>query len=122
MVISGEPQPQRLTALNGLPIPLAVNEKFRLTDQAVRPAQLAQQLEQMLDLFRRIGIHGLLTIPERGIRDPDIRRHGHRHPPVVEGHLGHFVIIVYVPVEDRVLHILKGIAVIILFQQVGLSR
>ena len=117
-----EPQPQRLTALNGLPVPLAVNEKLRLADQAVRPAQSAQQLEQMLDLFRRIGIHGLLAVPEGGVRDPDIRRHGHRHPPVVEGHLGYFIIIVYIPVENRVFHILKGVAVIIFFQQVGLGR
>ena len=114
-----EPQPQSLTAFDGLPVPLAVNEKLRLADQAVRPAQLAQQLEQVLDLLRGVGVHGLLTIPEGSVRDPDIGRHGCRHPPVVEGHLGDLVIVIYVPVQHRVLHILKGITVVIFLQQIG---
>ena len=114
-----EAQPQSLTAFDGLPVPLAVNEKLRLADQAVRPAQLAQQLEQVLDLLRRVGVHGLLTISEGGVRDPDIGRHGCRHPPVVKGHLGDLVIVIYVPVQHRVLHILKGITVVIFLQQIG---
>ena len=114
-----EAQPQSLTAFDGLPVPLAVNEKLRLADQAVRPAQLAEELEQVLDLLRRVGVHGLLTIPEGSVRDPDIGRHGCRHPPVVEGHLGDLVIVIYVPVQHRVLHILKGITVVIFLQQIG---
>ena len=114
-----EAQPQSLTAFDGLPVPLAVNEKLRLTDQAVRPAQLAQQLEQVLDLLRGVGIHGLLAVPEGGVGDPDVGRHGHRHPAVVEGHLGDLVIVIYVPVQHRVLHILKGITVVIFLQQIG---
>ena len=73
----------------------------------------------MLDLLRRVGVHGLLTIPEGGVRDPDIGRHGCRHPPVVEGPLGDLVIVIYVPVQHRVLHILEGITVVIFLQQVG---
>ena len=73
----------------------------------------------MLDLLRGVGIHGLLTVPEGGVCDPDIGRHGCRHPPVVEGHLGDLVIVIYVPVQHRVLHILKGITVVIFLQQIG---
>ncbi|MBD9223003.1 hypothetical protein EGQ24_03770, partial [bacterium] len=117
-----EPQPQGLAALNGLPIPLAVDEKLRLADQAVRPAQLVQQLEQVLDLLRGVGVHGLLAVPEGGVGDPDVGRHGHRHPAVVEGHLGDLIVVVYIPVQHRVFYILKGVAVVVFFQQVGLSR
>ena len=113
-----EPQPQRLTALNGLSVPLAVNKELRLPDKAVGPAQLAQELEQVLDLLRGVGVHGLLTVPERGVGDPDIRRHGHGHPSVVEGHLGDLVVVVYIPVQHRVLYILKGVTVVIFFQQI----
>ena len=79
----------------------------------------AEELEQVLDLLRGVGVHGLLAVPEGGVCDPDIGRHGCRHPPVVEGHLGDFIVIIYVPVQHRVLHILKGITVVIFLQQIG---
>ena len=40
------------------------------------------------------------------------------HPSVVEGHLGDLVVVVYIPVQHRVLYILKGVTVVIFFQQI----
>ena len=57
-----EAQPQSLTAFDGLPVPLAVNEKLRLADQAVRPAQLAQQLEQVGDGFQFVKENTMCTL------------------------------------------------------------
>ena len=114
-------QVQRHAALNGLPVLLTINKELRLPDAAVGAAQAAHHLVQGHDLIRGVGVHRLLPIPEGGIGDPDFLRHGHGNPPVVEGDLRHFLIIVHIPVEDGFLYILKGIAVIILFQKIGLG-
>ena len=65
---------------------------------------------------------GLLSIPERGIGDPDILRHRDRHTPVVEGDLGDLFVIIDIPVQDRVFDILQRIAIIVFFEKIGFGR
>ena len=84
-------------------------------------AQLAQQLVDVYDLVNGIRLHGLLTIPQGGVRDPDLLRHGHGHPAVVERHLGNGAVGIHIPLQIRFRHILKGVFVGFLLQQVGLT-
>ena len=112
---------QRHALFDGLPVFFAVDEKFRLADDAVGAAQLAQQLVDVYDLDNGIRLHGLLTIPQGGVRDPDLLRHGHGHPAVVERHLGNGAVGIHIPLQIRFRHILKGVFVGFLLQQVGLT-
>ena len=112
---------QRHALFDGLPVFFAVDEKFRLADDAVGAAQLAQQLVDVHDLVNGIRLHGLLTIPQGGVRDPDLLRHGHGHPAVVERHLGNGAVGIHIPLQIRFRHILKGVFVGFLLQQVGLT-
>ena len=106
---------------NGLPVFFAVDEELRLADDAVGAAQLAQQLVDVHDLVNGVRLHGLLTVPQGGVRDPDLLGHGHRHPAVVERHLGNGAVGIHIPLQIRFRHILEGIFVGFLLQQVGLT-
>ncbi len=110
---------QLLAAADSLAVLLAVDEKLRLPDDAVRPAQPAHQLVQFDDLVHRIGVDGLLTVPEGGIADPDFLRHAHGGTAVVELHLWHAFIIIKIPVQVRLRDVLQGIMKILFFQQIG---
>ena len=109
-IVPGGPDPggdlreavaQVLAAAHGLPILLAVDEELRLADDAVGAAQPRHQLVQMHDLIHRVGLHGLLPVPERGVGDPDLLRHAHGHAAVVERDARHFVERVDIPVQVR---------------------
>ena len=105
----------------GLPVLFAVNKELRLADDAVGAAQAAQQLVNFHDLIHRVGLHGLLAVPQGRVGDPDLLRHGHGHAAVVEGHLGHGAVGIDIPLQIRFRHILEGIFIGLLLQQVGLS-
>ena len=117
-----EAQAQRHAALDRLAVALAVDEELGLPDAAVGSAQPAHQLEQLHDLIGRVGIHRLLAVAEGGVGDPDILGHRHGHAAVVEGNLGHLVIVVYVAVQDRVLYVLQRISVVVFLEQIGFRR
>ena len=72
----------------------------------------------MQDLFGREGADGLLPVPEGGIGHPDFFRHLHGHMPHIEGDLRHMGIIVDFAVKVGLLHILQGIVVLGLHEQV----
>ena len=114
-------QIQRHAFFNGLPVFFAVDEKLRLADDAVGAAQLAQQLVDVHDLVNGVRLHGLLAVPQGGVRDPDLLGHGHRHPAVVECHLGNGAVGIHIPLQIRFCHILEGIFVGFLLQQVGFT-
>ena len=117
-----EAQAEIAAALQRLAVLLAVNEELRLADDAVGAAQLAHQFVELDDLVGRVGVDRLLPIAEGGVGDPDLLRHVHRHAAVVEGYLGDALIIVDVAVEVRLRHVLQGVAVVLLLQQVCFRR
>ena len=114
-----EAQAEITAALQRLAVLLAVDEELRLADDAVGTAQLAHQFVKLDDLVGRVGVDGLLAIAERGVRDPDLRGHVHRHAAVVEGYLGDALVIVDVAVEVRLRYILQCVAVVLLLQEIG---
>ena len=116
------PQPQLPAAVQGLPIFLAVDEKLRLPHDTLGAGEPAEELEQLHDLVRGEGLHGLLPVPEGGVGDPDLLRHPHRHPAMVEGDFGGLLIVKGVPVQHRLRHILQLILVGFLLQQMGRIR
>ena len=89
-----EAQTQILALLNGLAVLFAVDEHFRLADNAVGAAQLGHQLIQIYDLLYAVGLYGLLTVTEGGVGDPDLGGHAHGHTAVVKGNPGQIVIAV----------------------------
>ena len=118
----GEAVAQFLAAAHGLPVLLAVYKEFRLADDPVRAAQPGHQLVQVHDLVHGIGLHGLLTVPEGSVCDPNLFRHAHRHAPVVEGDARHLVKRRYVTVEVRFRDVLQIVLIAAFFQQIGLRR
>ena len=116
-----ELQIQSHAPFQSLPILLAVDEELRLADDAIGAAQPVQQLVDLHNLVGGVGLHGLLAVPEGGIGDPDLLRHGHGHPAVVEGHLGHGAVGIHIPLQVGLGHILQRVFIGFLFQQVGLS-
>ena len=96
-----------------------VKEELALADHAVRAAEAAHQFEQMQDLLRREGADGLLAVPEGGVGHPDLFGHLHGHMAHVESDLRHMLIVVDLPVEIRLLHVLEGVVIFLLHEQVG---
>ena len=107
--------------LDGLAVLLGVDEELGLADDAVGAAQLRKQLIDVDDLVNGVGLHGLLTVPQGGVGDPDLLGHGHGHAPVVEGHLGDGAVGVDVALQIGLRHVLEGIFIGFLFQQIGLG-
>ena len=116
-----ELQPQLHALFERLAVFLAVDEKLRLPDDAVRPAEPRQVLINIDDLVDRVRLHGLLPVAQGRVRDPDLLGHVHRHAPVVERHLRHRALRVNVALEVRLRHVLERIFIRILLQQIRLS-
>ena len=91
-------QAERLTLFDRIPILLAVDEKFRLPDDPVRPAEATHQPVEVDNLAHAVRLARLLPVPKRRVRDPDLARHAHRHAAVVERYARHFGIIIQIPV------------------------
>ena len=111
-----ELQPQLHALFERLTIFLAVDEKLRLPDDAVRPAEPRQVLVNVHDLLDRVRLHRLLPVAQGCVRDPDLLGHVHRHAPVVERHLRHHSLRVDVALEVRLRHVLERIFIRILLQ------
>ena len=116
-----ELQPQLHALFECLAVFLAVDEKLRLPDDAVRPAEPGEILIDIDDLVDRVRLHGLLPVAQGRVRDPDLLGHIHRHAPVVERHLRHHALGVNVAMEVGFRYILKRIFIRILLQQIRLS-
>ena len=116
-----ELQPQLHALFECLAVFLAVDEKLRLPDDAVRPAEPGEILIDIDDLVDRVWLHGLLPVAQGRVRDPDLLGHIHRHAPVVERHLRHHALGVNVAMEVGFRYILKRIFIRILLQQIRLS-
>ena len=109
---------QLLAAAQCLAVALAVEEKLRLADDALRPAQAVQHLEQLHDLPGLIGRAALLPVAEGGVRYPDVLRHVRGREPEVEGALGRLGIGEHVPIEVALLPVLQLILVFTLHEDV----
>ena len=116
-----ELQPQLHALFERLAVFLAVDEKLRLPDDAVRTAEPGEVLIDIDDLVDRVRLHGLLPVAQGRVRDPDLLGHIHRHTPVVERHLRHHALCVNVAMEVGFRYILKRIFIRILLQQIRLS-
>ena len=116
-----ELQPQLHALFERLAVLLAVDEKLRLPDDAVRSAEPGEVLIDVHDLLDRIRLHGLLPVAQGCVRDPDLLGHIHRHAPVVERHLRHHSLRVDVALEVRLRHVLERIFIRILLEQIRLS-
>ena len=114
-----EPQPQLLALADRLAVLLAVHEELRLADDAVGSAEPGEQLVELHDLLHAVRLHRLLTVAEGGVRDPDVLRHAHRHPAMVEGNARHRVVGIDIAVQVRIGNVLEGIFIALLLQQVG---
>ena len=95
--------------IDRVPVLLAVKEKFAGAHHSVGAAQPVQIIIDGDDLIRGIGGAGLLSVPEGGIRDPDLLRHVVRHDPVVEGDLRDLRIGEHIPEHVRLLHVVQDI-------------
>ena len=115
----GELQPQVPAPVQCLPVLLAVDEELRLPDDPLGSGQPGEEFEQRHNLLHRVGLLGLLPVPEGGVGDDNLLRHGDGYPAVVEGDLGQLAIAVHVPEELGLLHVLQLIAVGVLLQQMG---
>ena len=109
-------QPQLHALFECLAVFFAVDEKLRLPDDAIRPAEPGQVLINVDDLVDRVRLHGLLPVAQGRVRDPDLLGHVHRHAPVVERHLRHHSLRVDVALEVRLRHVLERIFIRILLQ------
>ena len=114
----GELQPQILTGFERGAVLFAVQEKFALPHDALRPAQTRHQLVQIDDLLHGKGRGGLLPVAEGGIGDPDLRGHVHGDVAVVENHLRDLLVGINVAEQLGFGHVLQLIVVFILFEQV----
>ena len=101
-------------------VPVAVQEKLALADDALGPAEPVQHLVKRYYLFDGIGFPRLLPVPESGVCDPDLVCREHRYPSVVERAFRYFVIIVYFPVKVRIRDILQFVSVQRLFKRIRL--
>ncbi len=106
--------------LNRLPIPVAVYEELRLTNDAIRAGELRHHLIDIHDLFHCIRFTGLLSVTERRVGNPDFLRHVVRASPEVERYLRYFCILEELPHQIGFIHVLQLIAVRFLLQQIGL--
>ena len=95
-----------------------IEEEFALADHAFRAAQAGHEFEQMQDLFRCKGTDRLLAVAEGRIGHPDFVRHLHGHVAHIERDLRYMGVIVELPVEVGLRHVLEGIVIVELHQQV----
>ena len=102
-----ETKPQRHAAFNRFAVAFGVDEEFRLPDESIRPPQARHQFEQCFNLFGCVRAKCLLPVTEGSIGYPDILRHAHRHTPMVERNLRYLIIVIDIPVKNRVFNILK---------------
>jgi len=65
---------QLATAVQGLAVVAAVEEKFGLADHTVRTTQFGQQIIDMHDLIHRVRRSGLLAVAKSSIGDMNIPR------------------------------------------------
>ena len=80
---------------------------------------MSKQPVQMGNLLHRIGLAGLLAVPERGIGNPNLIGHIDGDHPEVEYHLGDFVVVKKVPVQVGVPYVLQRDGLGRAFQKVG---
>ena len=71
------------------------------------------------NLLRRIRRARLLSVPESGVRDPDMLGSVERYTAMVERDFRDFVIRIDFAVEVRLLHILERVFILRLFKQVA---
>ncbi len=102
-----ELQVQTHALFQSFPVLLAVNKEFGLADNAVGAAQLIQKLIDVDNLVNAVGFHALLAVSKRGIGDPNLLRHSHGHPAMVECHLGDSAVGINVTLKIRLGHILQ---------------
>ena len=112
----GKTKSEILTSCHSLSVFLTVNEELSLTNDTVRTAQSGHKLKEIDYLLNCVGVYGLLTISERGIGDPYLLRHIHRHATMVERHLRHRLIIIYISVKIGLFYVLKLISILFLLQ------
>ena len=103
-------------AQHRVPVLLGIQEELALADDAVRPAQAVQHVEDVHDLLGRVRLARLLPVAERRIRDPDLLRHGHGHMAHVERDARDVLVIEHDAVEVRFRHILQHVVELVLLQ------
>ena len=113
-----EAQAQVLAAAQGFLVLIGIKEELALPDHALGAAEAAHELEQVHDLFRGKGADGLLTVPEGGVGDPDLVGHILGHMPHIEGNLGDVLVVINLPVQVGLCHVLQGIFVFRLLDKV----
>ena len=106
------------TLIYRVPILFTVQKELAGTDHTVWSTQLVQIIIDCDDLLRCIGRSGLLTVPKRGIRNPNILRHIMRHCPVVKRNLRYFGIRKHIPEHIRFLNIVQNIHMLFYFQKI----
>ena len=114
----GKFQPEVLALFEGAAVFFAVQEKFALPHDPLRPAEAGHEFENVDDLLDRERRRGLLPVAESRIRDPYLRRHIHRHVAVVEYDFGDLVVRVQVAEEFGLFHVLQLVMVLVLFEEV----
>ena len=70
------------------------------------------------DLIRGVGRPGLLTVPKRCVRDPDLSGHVMGNNPVVKRDLGYLRIGEHIPEYIGLLHIIQNVHMLLYLQQV----
>ena len=114
----GEFQPQILAGFERGAVFFAVEEKFALPHDALRPAEAGHELEQIDDLLHRKGRGRLLPVAESSIGNPDFRGHIHGNVAVVEHHFRNLLVGINVAEQLGLGHVLQLIVIFILFEQV----
>ena len=109
---------QLLAHAQGLAVPLAVHEEFRLADDALRPAQLVQVFVKLDYLLRLIRRAALLAVPQDRIRYPDVLRRVRRCQAEIEGAFRHLTVGEHVAVEVPRLSVLEAVFVLALHEDV----
>ena len=111
-----EAKAQIHASADGFSVGLAVNKELRLADNALGAAESGHHFIEFHDLICGVRLHRLLSVTEGGVGNPDLFGHLHRHPPMVEGHLGHGVVGVDIAIQVGLFHILQRIFIGFLFQ------
>ena len=88
-----------------IPVLLAIQEKFTLTDQSFRTAQLMQIVIDRYNLLRCIRSSRLLTVPKRRVGNPDILRHVVRDNTIIECDLRYLTVREQIVEYVRLFHI-----------------
>jgi hypothetical protein len=83
----------------------------------MRTTQLMQIIIDRYDLLRRVWGSGLLSVTERGIRDPDLMRHMMRDDSIIECDLRNFIVGEQIAKSIRFVHIYELVHVLFQFQK-----